>query len=144
MRRRAGELRDPEFDEKLDVDVDTSACPGGRCDGTGFVRVSPEYVDRRCPFPSLPDPINDLEQRQYDAIMRETSARRAALTNSSYPCPSCQPEQFAAWYAGEWDKPPKRSKPRRRDREDTPDDTSPPQDEPRPAPRYEHERMDLA
>jgi hypothetical protein len=142
VRHRAGELRDPEFDAPLPPEE--SPCRGGRCDGTGYVRVDVDYVNRHCPFPSLPEPINDLEQMQYDAIMRETAARRSALANSVYPCASCNPTQFAAWYAGEWSKPPKAT--RRRKREATPDDPAHDSDapEPEPAPSYESQRMDLA
>lgn len=100
MRRDRGDLRDPEFDEPETGDVDTSGCVGGRCDGTGFVRVSQRYVDRHAPMPNLPEPTNDAEQHQYDAIMHEAAMVRAALANSSYPCPSCRPELFFRWQRG--------------------------------------------
>lgn len=93
---------DPEFDER--PPVKPGECLLGKCDGTGWIQVSEAYVDHAAgPPPSIPEGETPHERAMFEAEHRGYRAKRAALTNTSYPCPSCMPIQFERWSGGHWE-----------------------------------------
>lgn len=71
-----------------------------RCSDTGWCQVTEHYVDRLAPWPSLPEPITEAEHAGHAQLMEDARRKRAAVANSSFPCPDCQPAMFDRWAAG--------------------------------------------
>lgn len=98
------ELRDPEFDPPPVVEPGT--CPRGRCDGSGFIRVSQAYVDSMAPLLTDADALAILgfepNEQQRALLDEQRRLRRVSFANSSYPCPVCMPHQFDRWNTGHW------------------------------------------
>jgi hypothetical protein len=93
---------DPEFDPR--PPQRHGVCAIGKCDGSGFVRVSDAYVDRWAGAPpSIPEGETPLERALFEESHRLYRAVRAAFSKSSYPCPSCMPVQFERWSGGHWE-----------------------------------------
>lgn len=74
-----------------------------RCGDTRWCQVTQAYVDHHHPWSALPHP--DLpDDAPGNAEVRSNDRRkRAALANSSYPCPDCDPAGFARWAEGHMD-----------------------------------------
>lgn len=83
--------RDPLADDPPRPD---GPCP--RCDGARWVLVTPVYAERLAPVPD----VAGLPDDQAAALLREAHARRAALTDSWYPCRDCNRAQFFRWAGG--------------------------------------------
>jgi len=73
------------------------------CHG-GYRQVGAAYVDELCPrmAPPIDEPLTADEERLNDDLMRHNRQRRAALANTVYPCPACNPDQYLRWIDGDW------------------------------------------
>lgn len=73
------------------------------CEG-GWMLVTATYVERRHPLPQQPElGAHEDDYRRYDAQVAQVERRRAASTNTVYPCRACRPDDFARWAGGHLD-----------------------------------------
>lgn len=83
-----------------------------RCDGLGFLQVGEGYVDIVCPV--TPPPVENPQSFGEIALNENVSAwnemQRRSHAHSWFPCPTCQPEAYDRWLAGDWPNPRPKSK----------------------------------
>lgn len=70
--------------------------PTCRCDGTGWVTVQPEYAAHMYPDPA-PDVLASLTPDLANALEWQVYERRAAATNTVYPCRVHKADLFYRW-----------------------------------------------
>lgn len=75
---------------------------GGRCEGDGWVRVGPGYVDQVAPWPPPPQDQSPEALEQHAAAMDTARILREAAANAVYPCRDCEPEMFARYIGRHW------------------------------------------
>lgn len=75
---------------------------GGRCEGDGWVRVGPEYVDRIAPWPAKPTDVSPEALEAYELAVETCRIRRESAANTIYPCKACEPGSFERWAGRHW------------------------------------------
>lgn len=75
-----------------------------KCMGARWLQVTPHYAERRYPWPERPpDGASPALLAAYEDLVAWTSERRAAASNSWFPCRVCNPVAFFRWVGHHWD-----------------------------------------
>lgn len=76
------------------------SCSNARCEN-GWVSPPPSYIDHYSPLPTRPDPdASPGVVAEFEKLLVEVNARRAAHENTVYPCKTCRPAAFYRWAGG--------------------------------------------
>ncbi len=92
---------DPIADEPV---ARRTGCPrGGRCDGTGWVQVTPAGAAAMHPDPPPPDlDMTEAELAEHALFCRRAAAARKSAETSVYPCKDCNADRFYRWAGGHY------------------------------------------